>query len=72
MNGWESGLALSCPFLSCPLVLFCPVFVCLYVGIDVGFEGGVFCGSGGVRVFLKNPLLNLNNVVIPFHMMLCI
>ena len=45
------GIVLSCPLvLYCPLVLPCLVFVFLYVGLDVGFEGGEFCG--GVGVFL--------------------
>ena len=40
-------------------VLSCLVFVlCLYIGLDVGYEGEEFCGGGGgVGVFLKNPVL---------------
>ena len=71
LNWWMSGIVLSYSLLSCPLVLSYLLFVCVYVGLDVGFEGGKFCG--GVGVFLKNPvLIHIMTGDIPFHIKLCI
>ena len=46
------------------LVLSCLVFVRLFVGMDVGFEGGEFCGVMGLwEFFLKKPVLIHYNAV---------
>ena len=68
-NLWVEWMSVwYCPLLSCPLILSCLVFVCLHVGLDVGFEGGKFCGEGELWEFsLKKQTNKQTNLLLIHH-----
>ena len=59
MNGW-----VSCLIMSCPVLFFFFFLVCLWVGMNVWFEGG---RSGGGVSFPLKALYLIIIVAIFFH-----